>query len=123
MRLHRVAVLESQARVLRERTVMELERSPGIGQMLDRRVAVAGVDVVQHEMPLAEGAALGVLARQADGRALHQQRSERERFGVRPFDPLARRERVAPALELLQQFGMHGEAVRNSEQLVVELLE
>ena len=45
---------------------MELEGGLRIPKMLDRRVAVAVVDVVQHEVPLAERAALRVLARQAD---------------------------------------------------------
>src|SRR5437588_3512217 len=101
LRLDGVTVLESQARVFRERTVMELEGTPGVAKMLDRRVAVAGMYVVQHQMALAECAALGVLARQADRRAVHQQRGEGERLGVRPFDPLVRGERVAAALELL----------------------
>ncbi len=91
--------------------------------MLDRRVAVAVLDVVQHEMALAEGAALGVLARQADRRALHEQRRKGECFGVRPFDAILRRERVAAALQLLEQLGMHDEAVGNGQQLGIQPLQ
>ena len=37
-------------------------------------------------MPLAEGAAHGVLAGEADRHPFDQQRGEGERFGVRPLD-------------------------------------
>src|SRR2546426_7254938 len=115
--LHGVAVLESQARILGEGAVVQLEWALGVGKMLDRRMPLPGLDVMQHEVPLTERATLGVLASQADRRAppLDQQRREGERFRVGPFDALLRRERVAPALELLQQLGMYREAVWNGE--------
>jgi len=52
-------------------------------------VAVAVVDVVQHEMALAETCPLGVLARQADRGARYHQRRKRERLGVRHSIPSA----------------------------------
>jgi hypothetical protein len=74
------------------------------------------VGVVQDQVALAEGAALGVLAGQADRRALGQQRRERERLGVRPVDAGAggrrRRARIAAALELFDELGVHGEPGR-----------
>src|SRR6267378_3694978 len=76
-------------------------------------------------MPLAERAALGVLARQADRRPLDQQRCEGERFGMRPFDAappaVGSFERVATPLQLLLKLGMDREAVRYREQLAVQL--
>jgi len=45
---------------------MELERGLRPRQVLDGRVPRAGRDVVQHQMPLAEGAALGILAGEPD---------------------------------------------------------
>ena len=74
-------------------------------------------------MALAERAALGVLAGQTDRVAVAQQRREGERLGVRPVDPLAINERLAPALELLDELGMDGEAVADAQQLLVELLQ
>ena len=54
--------------------------------MLHRRVALARVHVVQHEVAMRERAALGVLAGQADRDAVGQQRAEGERLGVAPVD-------------------------------------
>ena len=53
-------------------------------------VLLAGLGVVQDEVALAEGAALGVLAGEPDRDSLGQQRGERERLGVRPLDPARR---------------------------------
>src|SRR5690349_19237995 len=100
LRLDGVAVLETETGVLGQWTIVELERHLDAGELLDRRVARAAVDVVQHEMPLTERAALGVLPGQTNRRALAEQRRKRERFGVRPFDAILGRERAAP-LELL----------------------
>ena len=58
--------------------------------MLHRAVLLAGLRIVQHEVALAERAALGVLAGEPDRDPLGQQRGERERLGVRPVDPAAR---------------------------------
>ena len=74
-------------------------------------------------MSLTEGAALRVLPGQADRRSLDQQRGERQRLRVRPLDALFGHEHVPTPLELLLQLGMHREAVRHREQLLVEPLE
>src|SRR2546425_897941 len=59
-----VAVLEAQTRELGERAVVQLERRPRPGKILDRCMAAAVPRVVQHEVSLAERAALRVLARE-----------------------------------------------------------
>ena len=71
-------------------------------------------------MALGERAALGVLAGEAHRRALGQQRRERERLGVRPVDAAVGPDRLAPALELLEQLGMDVEALGEVQQVVVE---
>ena len=56
----------------------------------------AGLGIVEHQVTLAEGAALGVLSGQTDGDAIGQGGGERERFGVRPVDA---------AVGIVEQFG------------------
>ena len=101
-RRDRVAVLEAETGVLGERRVVDLDRGAGVGQVLDRRVRLAGALVVQDGVPVREGPALGVLAGEPDRDALGEQARERERLGLAPVDP-ALAERLAPALELPQQ--------------------
>ena len=115
----RVAVLEAEAGRLGERRVVHLEARLGVGEVLHRRVALARVHVVQHEVAVRERAALGVLARQADRDAVGQQRGERERLGVAPVDAAVADRRPAP-LELRPQLGMHREALGQFEQRVGE---
>ena len=74
-------------------------------------------------MPLTEGAALGVLPGQADRCSLDQQRGERQRLRVCPLDAVFGHEHVTTPLELLLQLGMHREALRHREQLLVEPLQ
>ena len=115
----RVAVLEAEARGLGERRVVHLEARLGVVEVLHRRVALARVHVVQHEVAVRERAALGVLARHADRDAVGEQRAERERLGVAPVDA-ALAHGDAPALELRSELGMHGEALGQLEQRVGE---
>ena len=69
---------------------MDLERRLGALEVLDRRVALAGLDVDQHEVALAERAARAVLAGEAQRASLRQQRPERERLGLAPVDGVVR---------------------------------
>ena len=101
---------------------MHLERRGGLFQALDRRVRLAGSDVVQDEVAMRERAALGVLAGQANRDALDEQAREGELLRLAPVDP-ALAERRAPALELAGELRMDGEAFRGLEQLVVQLAE
>ena len=78
--------------------------------------------IVQDRVAVGEGAALGVLARDADRDPLDEQAREGERLGLPPVDP-ALVHALAPALELLQQLLVPLEAVRHLEQLLVQRLE
>ena len=98
---------------------MQLERRPRRRQVLDRREALAVHRVVQHEMTLAERAALGVLSGEPDRRPLDQERGERECLGVRPLDR-ALRQGAAAALELFLELGIDAEPRRYDEQLLVQ---
>jgi hypothetical protein len=57
--------------------------------VVQRGVVVAPVHVVEHGVPVAEGAALAVLAAEADGRAFEEERAEGERLGEAPVDRAA----------------------------------
>ena len=80
---------------------------------------------MQDHVALAERAALGVLAGQAQRRALGEQRRERQRLRVRPVDVRLRRrallQRLAPAIELFDHLRVHGEAVGHAQQLLAQL--
>ena len=102
---------------------MQLERRAGPEEVLDRRPARAVGRVVQHQVALAEGTALGILAGESDRRPLGQQRRVRQRLGVRPVDSPRGDQPVAPPLELFLQLRVHCEAVRHREQLRVQLPE
>ena len=119
-RLGAVAVLEADRGGLRQRAVVQLERGRRAQQVGHRRVDAPGVrrpglalaHVVELEVALAERAAGRVLAGQADGHALGEQRRERERLGVAPGDAAVLAERLAAAVELGHQLRVDGEARR-----------
>ena len=79
-----VAVLEPDDRVFGERAVVDLERGARLRQRLQRHVHPAVVGVVEDRVPVAERAALDVLAGQADADAVGQNRGERQLLGGRP---------------------------------------
>ena len=84
----------------------------------------AGLRVVQHQVTLTEGAALGVLAGQPQRDPLGQQRREGQRLGVGPVDAgVLGTERLATLGELAGQLAVDVEALGNGEQLLVEDLE
>ena len=102
---------------------MQLERGECVSEVLDRAHGLAGLCVVQDHVALAEGAALGVLSGEAQRDALGQQRGKGERLGVRPVDVRrgALGERVATAIELFDELGMHREAIGHPQQLIAQL--
>ena len=81
-----VAVLEADARVLRERRVVDLERRACVVEVLERRERRAGLDVVEDVVPMRERAALGVLAGEPDRDPFDEERGERERLRLAPVD-------------------------------------
>src|SRR5256885_11398005 len=114
-----VAVLEAQTRELGERAVVQLERRPRPGKILDRGMAAAVPGVVQHEVSLAERAALRVLAREPDRRSLGEERREGQGLRVGPLDLTVGEGGPAP-LQLLLQLGNDREAVGHEQQLLVQ---
>src|SRR5439155_17091096 len=86
---------------------------------LQRRVGLAGHRVVQNGVAMRERSALRVLARKANRDAFLEERRVRECLGLPPVDPSVR-ERLAPALELTSELGVDGEAVGNTQELLVQ---
>ena len=109
--LHRVAVLETHRRVLRQQRVVDPEApdvlAPEVGQR-DPLLPRAVVD--EHGVALAEGPAPGVLARQAHVGALEQDRPEGQSLAERPVH-LALGHHPGPLVELAHQLGVHREAL------------
>ena len=88
--LHVVAELEADRRGFGERAVVDLERGPRLRQLLQRHVLDARIGVVQHRVAVAEGAALHVLAGEADRDALGEDARQRQLFGAAPSPRCAR---------------------------------
>src|SRR5207342_2425496 len=86
------------------RAVVELERRRGVLEVLHRRVLEARVLVVEDEVAVGEGAALGVLTGEADVDAVGQQRAEGQRLGLAEVDP-ALLQRLDPARQRAAQLG------------------
>jgi hypothetical protein len=84
--------------------------------------ARARLRVEERRVPVAERAALDVLAGQPDRRAVLEHGRERQFLGGGPVDrPIGRRvERLAPALARPFELAVDGEAIRHDEQRVVQ---
>ena len=108
--LHGVAVLEAEGGVLGQQRVVDPELRLVLGEVPQRRPRVAGDPVVEHRVALREGAALGVLARQADRHALHEQRAEGRQLGEAPVDA-AVDGHLGAALEQGRELGVDREAL------------
>ena len=89
--LHRVPVLETHRRVLRQQRVVDPEAPDALAvEMRERDPLLPRLVVDEHGVALAEGPPPGVLARQPHVGALEQDRPEGERLAQGPVD-LARR--------------------------------
>ena len=90
--------------------------------MVERRVALLRLLIDEHGMALREGAALDVLARQADREALVEQRGEGQGLGGRPVDAGAFLDHLAAGIEhalracdgLVKPFGSRGQPGRRA---------
>ena len=80
--------------------------------MLQREIAFLGLLVDQGGMALAEGAALRILARQADIEAFIQQGAERQRFGGGPVEAFAGLEHLGLGFQLARDGLVQVEAWR-----------
>src|ERR1700737_1775816 len=74
-------------------------------------------------MPLVEGAALGILSGKTNGIAFQQQRTKSQRFRKTVIDSTLAVSHLAPLLEHLGAFRMHGKAVRHSDEGVGDLIQ
>src|SRR5207244_7840970 len=99
----------------------QLQRRQRLVQALNRAHRLPSLGVVQDHVALAEGAALGVLAREADRRAFGQKRGERERLRVRPVDATSLVEALAPPLELFDELGVDREPLGNAQEFPAQL--
>src|SRR5690606_4986064 len=108
-----VAVLEADHRHLREWRVVHLEGGLRLRNRPDYIERLAGGGVVDDEVAMAEGAALHVLPREADGDAFGNERGKGERFGVPPVDAAALAHGLSPPVEELGQPRVGGEAFRS----------
>jgi len=88
--------------------------------MVHRRPPLAVLGVVQHEVPVREGAALRVLSAQPNRRPSTSSGREREALRLAPVDA-AFLDRDGAPRELLRQLRVDGEALRHGEQLRVQL--
>ena len=70
--------------------------------------------IVESQMALGERSAAAVLAAQTNGRALKDQRPERERFPVCPVQSAVLGNSLTPLFVELAEFRMNGERVRES---------
>ena len=80
----RIAILEAEHRLFRQHRVDDLEARLAVAEMVERGVALLGLLVDQHRVALREGAALAVLAGQADRMAFVEQRAEGQRLARSP---------------------------------------
>src|SRR6218665_2413938 len=98
-----VAVLEAEHAHLRQRAVVDVEAGLALGELVERRVLLARLHVVEHGVAVAERAALAVLAAQADRVALGDERGVGERLALAPLDLL----RLEHGLALLEHRALH----------------
>src|SRR5262245_65885816 len=82
--------------------------------MVERRMALFGVLIEQHRVPLRERATFAVLAGKADWTSLFQQRAEGKRLGGCPINPFAAFDRFGAILEKTLDRPVNGESLRNS---------
>src|SRR5690349_16809611 len=74
---------------------------------------------MEDGVPVREGAAFGVLAREADRDPFAEQRPEREGLSVPPVDS-ALLEGLSAAVKLALQLRVNGERLRHGQKLLVQ---
>ena len=115
----RIPILEAETRVLRQWRVVDLEGRACRVEILQRGERLAGPHIVQNGMTMRERAALGVLSRQPDRDALDQERAERQRLRLAPVDSTIL-DRLKTAVELAFELRVHGEVLRDDQQLLAQ---
>ena len=116
-----IAVFETEHGLFRQARIEHLEARLAFAEMIERRVALLGLLIEQHRMALREGAALRILAGQADRMALLEQRAEGKRLGGRPIDALAGLDRLGALIEETLNRLVDVEVLRNRRDLLADL--
>ena len=92
-------------------------------EVIEDAVFVVVDDVVQHGVALAERAALGILAGEANRMTFDGQRREGERFGGRPIERLFALGHFLAALDRLLQLLVEMKVLGNDGQLLEQRLQ
>ena len=117
------AVFESQDGQLGKHGVDEDDGGLVFADIGQGDVFVAGVVIAKGGMAMGEGAALGVLADEADGRAFQQQASQRQHFGAAPVDRGFAERHFQPAFHQRLELGMNGKSVGNARGAFADFAE
>ncbi|MGC4005883.1 MAG: hypothetical protein QM811_23290 [Pirellulales bacterium] len=112
-----VPVLESQHAHLRQRAVVDLDRSLIRGEMLQTHVAFAGVHVVNHGVTLTERRPFDVLPGHANAQTLRGDAGHGHEFGRAPIERAFPVGHLATGFQQLDDLRMRREPVRNGGQL------
>ena len=121
--LHVVAVFKGQSRIFAERAVAHLEGRFRPGQSLQRGEGLIGIHIIEDGVPLAESPALHVLAREANGDAVFEDRSQRQLFGHRPVDGLLVNivQRPPPSVPGAFELAVERETLGHSQKAPIQL--
>src|SRR6516225_2867815 len=91
--------------------------------MLDREVGPPVFGIIKGQVPLAEGAASGILPAQPDRRAFRDQRTEGQRFAKSPVDRAALGEDLATTLDETPQLGVQVEILGKTGEAADDTLD
>ncbi len=108
-----IPILEAQHPRFGQQRVVDLDLRLLRRDIVQRRIFVLVGLIDQYRVPLAEGAALGILTRQADATAFQQQAAECQCLTGRPVDALATADRLRLGLQLADDLRVEVEAVRH----------
>ena len=114
-----IAVFEAERRVLRQRSVVKLERRSGVIEMLDGSVLLSSRGIKQRQMSLAESPSERVLPHHTDRSAFGHQRAERQRLSMRPVYWIAVSEYTNASVQKTLQLRVDSESLRYPQQLLV----
>ena len=125
-RKNAVTVFKGQRRAFRQRGIMDLKRSFGLRQRLQRDKSDLTIGIMEHSVTLAESTALHILPGQTDSGAVRQDRGQRQPLRPAPIprqvfqlSSSAFRSRCDRPL----QFAVQMEIGRNFQQRLVQLFE
>ena len=105
--IEREAEFEAEHSFLAEQAVVNPEVGRRLCQSFQRHMTIARDDVRKRRMPLAEGSAARVLAREAYACTFRNQRAERQRLRRGPVDSLAEIDRFPALLQQADDLGVN----------------